>query len=56
MVFDGSTSQAAFEKFGKTLMPVLQRLGIDVGRPGVMRMHKVILPAKKKAPARRRKR
>src|SRR5450631_2318988 len=44
MVFDVWTSQAAFDKFGKTLMPILQRLGIDPGQPSVMPVHKVILP------------
>ena len=64
MVFDVWTSQAALEKFGKTLMPILQQLGIDPGQPAVMPMHKVILPAAKvtppakqaKASARRQKR
>jgi hypothetical protein len=64
MVFDVWTSQAAFEKFGKTLMPILQQLGIDAGQPAIMPMHKVILPAAKasapkkkaKAPARGKKR
>jgi hypothetical protein len=65
MVFDVWTSQAAFDKFGKTLMPILQQLGLDPGQPTVMEMHKVIVPApkvasaKKKAkaaPARRRRR
>jgi hypothetical protein len=64
MVFDVWTSQAAFDKFGKTLMPILQQLGIDPGTPAVMPVHKVILPAPKvtspgkqaKAPARRKKR
>ena len=66
MVFDDVwTSQAAFDKFGKTLMPILQQIGLDAGQPQVMPMHKVILPAAKKAsskkrgkaaPARRRKR
>jgi hypothetical protein len=36
MVFDVWTSQAAFDKFGKTLMPILQQLGIDPGQPSVM--------------------
>ena len=67
MVFEVFTSQAAFEKFGKTLMPILQELGIDPGQPTVMPMHKVIVPpagaakkatkkvaAKRSAPARRR--
>ena len=47
MVFDVWTSQAAFDKFGKTLMPILQQLGIDPGQPAVMPVHKVILPAPK---------
>ena len=49
MVFDVWTSQAAFDKFGKTLMPVLQQLGLDPGQPSVMEMHKVVVPARKAA-------
>ena len=70
MVFDVWTSQAAFDKFGKTLMPILQQLGLDPGQPQVMEMHNVVVPARKvaarkvasakkrakAAPARRRKR
>lgn len=60
-VFDVWTSQAAFEKFGQTLMPIMQRLGLDPGAPQVMDIHNVIRPpaqrprpaAKKRAPARR---
>ena len=33
MVFDVWTSQAAFDKFGKTLMPILQQLGVESGEP-----------------------
>ena len=63
-VFDVWTSQAAFDKFGKTLMPILQQLGIDPGQPAVMPVHKVIVPTAKvtsprkpaKASARRQKR
>jgi hypothetical protein len=47
MVFDVWTSQAAFDRFGKTLMPILQQLGIDPGQPAVMPVHKVILPSPK---------
>jgi hypothetical protein len=47
MVFDVWSSQAAFDKFAKTLMPILQQLGIDSGTPTVMPVHKVILPAPK---------
>jgi hypothetical protein len=50
MVFDVWTSQAAFDKFGKTLMPILQQLGIDPGQPAVMPVHKVILSAPKVTP------
>jgi hypothetical protein len=46
MVFDVWSSQAAFDKFGKTLMPILQQLGIE-GQPAVMPVHNVILPAPK---------
>ena len=49
MVFDVWTSQAAFDKFGKTLMPILQQLGIDPGQPAVMPVHKVIVPTAKVA-------
>jgi hypothetical protein len=66
MVFDVWTSQAAFDKFSKTLMPILQQIGLDPGQPSVMEMHRVIVPApkvasakkraKKRAPARGRKR
>ena len=56
MVFDVWTSQAAFDKFGKTLMPILQQLGIDPGQPSVMPVHKVILPtAKVMSPGKRAK-
>ena len=51
MVFDVWTSQAAFDKFGKTLMPILQQIGLDAGQPQVMPLHKVIVPAAKKASA-----
>ena len=54
MVFDVWTSQAAFDKFGMTLMPILQQIGLDAGQPTVMEMHKVIVPAPKVASARKR--
>ena len=53
MVFDVWTSQAAFDKFGKTLMPILQQIGIDPGQPSIMPVHKVILPAARVAPPRK---
>src|SRR3954469_7361832 len=57
MVFDVWTSQSAFDKFGKTLMPILQQIGLDAGQPHVMPMHKVIVSAPKttsKAPPKKR--
>jgi len=62
MVFDIWTNQKAFDRFGKTLMPILQQLGIDPGQPNVMNVHKVIVPTKavvsktsrRKAPKRKR--
>jgi hypothetical protein len=54
MVFDVWTSQAAFDKFGKTLMPILQQLEVDPGQPSVMPMHKVIVPAAKAAAPKKR--
>ena len=57
MVFDVWTSQAAFDKFGKILMPILQELGADPAPPHIMPIHNVVKPpaahAKKSAPAKR---
>jgi hypothetical protein len=60
-VFDVWTSQAAFDKFGRTLMPILQDMGTDSGTPVIMEMHNVITrpaarpraAAAKRAPAKR---
>ena len=52
-VFDVWTSQAAFDAFGKTLMPIMQQIGASPGQPHVMPLHNVIVPpaaAKKAAP------
>jgi len=50
-------SQAAFDRFGKTLMPILQQLGAEPGRRAVMQIHNVIKPpaarARSGAPAKR---
>ncbi len=51
MVFDVWTSQAAFDRFGKTLIPILEQLGIDPGQPAVMPVHKVIGPKAKMSSA-----
>ena len=58
-VFDVWTSQAAFDAFGQTLMPIMQQIGVDPGQPSVMPVHSVIVPpaakpaAKKRAPKKR---
>jgi hypothetical protein len=55
MVFDVWASQASFEKFGITLMPILAHLGVEPGKPEIMTIHNVIKPparAKNAAPAR----
>ena len=55
MVFDVWTSQAAFDKFGKTLMPIMQQLGAVPGDPAFMPVHKVIVPPTKDKVAPRKK-
>jgi hypothetical protein len=59
MVFDVWSSQAAFERFGKTLMPILASLGVKPSPPELMPIHKVItppaVPAKRKTKARKKK-
>jgi hypothetical protein len=52
-VFDVWTSQAAFDKFGETLMPILQQLGVDPAQPSVMEIHSEITPPAKPRPAAR---
>ena len=42
MVYEVWESQQAFEEYGKVLMPVLNRIGIDPGAPDVMAVHNVI--------------
>ena len=44
MVFDVWITQAAFEAFGQTLMPIMQGIGVDPGQPQVMPIHNVIVP------------
>ena len=52
-VFDVWTTQAAFDAFGKTLMPILQSLGVDPGQPRVMDVHNVIVAPARKTTARK---
>ena len=41
-VFDVWDSQEAFDEFGKTLMPILQEIGLDPGQPHIEQVHSVI--------------
>ena len=41
-VFDIWESQEAFDRFGATLMPILQEVGLDAGQPSVEPVHNVI--------------
>lgn len=41
-VFDVWESKESFESFGPTLMPILQRLGINPGEPAISQIHNVI--------------
>ena len=52
-VFDVWTTQAAFDKFGQTLMPILQGMGLDPGQPRVMEVHNVIVPPARNAASRK---
>ena len=42
-VFDVWESEEQFNEFGKTLMPILQELGVDPGQPDVAPVHNVIV-------------
>ena len=39
MVYEVWESQQAFENYGKALMPILDKVGIDAGTPDVMPVH-----------------
>lgn len=41
-VFDIWESQADFDAFGSTLMPILAELGVELGEPMVATVHNVI--------------
>jgi hypothetical protein len=48
MVYDIWDSQASFEAFGATLMPIIAEVGIDIGTPDVIevqRMEQVAYPS-----------
>ena len=40
-VFDVWESMAQFEKFGETLLPIMQKAGVDPGEPQIMTVHNV---------------
>ena len=44
MVYDVWDSQADFDKFGATLMPILAAAGVDPGQPDVMPVHNIVQP------------
>ena len=52
-VFDVWTSQAAFDAFGKTLMPILQQIGVAGTPPVLMPVQNTIVQPAKKAAAKR---
>jgi hypothetical protein len=41
-VFDIWESQQAFDKFGETLMPILQEIGVDPGQTMIEPVHNLI--------------
>jgi hypothetical protein len=41
-VFDVWDSQADFDAFGATLMPIMAKIGVDPGQPQIMPIHNVI--------------
>lgn len=41
-VFDVWDSQASFDQFGQTLMPILAGLGVDPGTPTISPIHNII--------------
>ena len=46
-VFDVWDSQAQFDKFGATLIPIMASMGMDPGQPMVAEVHNVIVPPAK---------
>ncbi len=41
-VFDIWESQADFEAFGPTLMPILGEIGVEAGQPDIMPIHNTV--------------
>jgi hypothetical protein len=44
MVYDVWDTPEHFEAFGKVLMPILAKVGVDAGEPEVMPVHSLIQP------------
>jgi hypothetical protein len=42
-IFDVWDSMESFEKFGETLVPIMNELGADPGQPQVAEIHNIIL-------------
>jgi hypothetical protein len=42
-VLDVWESVEAFEQFGATLLPILQRVGVDPGQPAISPVHNIVL-------------
>ena len=40
-VFDVWDSMEQFQKFGETLIPIMNKVGVDPGQPMVMKVHNV---------------
>lgn len=51
MVVDVWESEDAFNEFGKTLIPIIQKHGVPVPPPKVIPAHFVLVPEKEGAPA-----
>jgi len=51
MVVDVWESEEAFNEFGKTLIPILQKTGVEVPQPKVIPAHFVLVPQHESMPA-----
>lgn len=51
MVVDIWESEEAFSEFGKTLMPIIQKTGVQVPQPEIFPAHYVLIPQHESMPA-----
>ena len=51
MVVDVWESEDAFNEFGKTLIPIIQKSGVEVPQPQVVPAHFVLVPQHESMPA-----